>query len=115
MMTLPPKLQAEVAREVRALRRQPCTGVVEENHKEWSRCWRHWKEFAISRKMDPHFEGTPNQQKLILILTFAKQIRAGNYGKGKRVRATTVQLGLRAIGTTLELAGRPNPLYEDAN
>ena len=114
-MTLPPELHAEAAREVRASWRHPHTGVVEANHKERSRHWQHWKEFAISHKTDPFFEGTPNQQKLILILTFAKQIRVGDYGKEKRVRAATVQLGLWVIGTTFELAGRPNPLYEDAN
>ena len=115
MTTFPPKIQAEAAREVRASRRHLCTGVGEANHKERSRYWRHWKEFAISRKTDPCFEGTPNQQKLVLILTFAQRIRAGDYGRGKRVRAAKVQLGLRAIGTTFELAGRPNPLCEDAN
>jgi len=115
MATLPLELQAEAAHEFRALRRHLCVGVIEANHKERRKCWEHWKDFAISRKMDPHFKGTPNKHKIVLILAFAEWIRAGVCGRGKRVRVGTVQLGLRAIGTTFAMAGRPNPLHEDAN
>ena len=115
MATLPPELQAEAAREFRALRRHLCAGVAEANHKARRKCWQHWKEIAISRKVDPCLEGTPNEQKIVLILAFAERIREGICGRRKRVRVGTAQLGLRAIGTTFALAGRPNPLHEDAN
>ena len=42
---------------------------------------------------------------------FAEFVRTGGCGKEKRVRATTVQVALRAIGTTCEMDGLPNPLY----
>ena len=42
---------------------------------------------------------------------FAQDVRTGRYSKGTRVRVQTVQVALRAIGTTCELDGFTNPCY----
>jgi len=39
----------------------------------------------------------------------------GRCGKRKRVTAQTAQVGLRAIGKTISLAGKPNPIHSSPN
>jgi hypothetical protein len=54
---------------------------------------------------------TPLNDRLDLLMAFARRVRQGHYGKGNQVTAGTVQVALRAIGATFELDARPNPTY----
>jgi hypothetical protein len=52
--------------------------------------------------------------RLHILGAFATAVRRGSYArKGKQVTCATVQVALRAIGATFELAGEPNPTYID--
>ena len=53
----------------------------------------------------------PDQQRVDLLCAFAARVRSGALGKGHQVRCGTVQVALRAIGATFELAEQPNPTY----
>jgi hypothetical protein len=52
-----------------------------------------------------------DKDRIDLLITFAQWIRAGNGGNGHQVRCASVQVALRAIGATFELAGQANPTY----
>jgi hypothetical protein len=53
----------------------------------------------------------PTDERIELLSTFAERVRNGDYGSGNRVRASTVQVALCAIGKTFEMDGRANPTY----
>jgi hypothetical protein len=58
--------------------------------------------------------GIPLGQQIELISTFARRVREGKYRVREGtdpVRCPTVQVALRAIGATFELAHKPNPTY----
>jgi hypothetical protein len=61
--------------------------------------------------VDANLQATPIQKRLIVLTAFAEWVRSGACGRGKKVRAPTVQVALRALGQTFELAGEPNPIY----
>jgi hypothetical protein len=85
---------------------------VDANHHERKRYWRHWCNFiAPVRGVDPMLTDVCVDVRIDLLIAFAEWVRAGNAGKGHRVRCPTVQVALRAIGATFELAGKANPTY----
>ena len=54
----------------------------------------------------------PIGTRIALLSTFARRVRHGEYTRdGRGVRAQTVQVALRAIGSTFEMDGKPNPTY----
>ena len=63
--------------------------------------------------MDPFCEGVPDNYKVEFLCAFAAAVRTGTYGRGHQVRCGTVQLALRSIGSTCELAAKPNPTYSN--
>ena len=81
------------------------------NHKERRKYWKDWVEFAANCGVEPKLQNTPAADKIATLTAFAERVRAGHCGRGSRVRAQTVQVALRAIGTTCELDGLPNPIY----
>ena len=60
----------------------------------------------------PNLSTTSPPEQIAILGAFASYIRAGHHKGSKReqVSAETVQVALRAISTTLQLAGQPNPL-----
>ena len=53
----------------------------------------------------------PQPDREALLAAWAQFVRSGGIHKGKaKVRAQTVQVALRAVGTTIELDGKRNPL-----
>jgi len=63
--------------------------------------------------VDPRLTNTPPATKVAAMGAFAAAVRAGQYSGGTGVRVQTVQVALRAIGTTIALDGRPNPCYQE--
>ena len=64
-----------------------------------------------SNNMDPHMRTLSDVEQVQLLCAFAAKVRSGAYGRGRRVRAATVQVALRAIGAAFELDGKRNPTY----
>ena len=87
-------------------------GIVEANHKERERFWGHWLRFAKHLRVDPYLQTTAPAARIAALGAFAAAVREGQYSAGTRVRVQTVQVALRAIGTTCELDGLPNPCYQ---
>jgi len=109
---LPPEQQAGFTDLLRAKGRNVDAGVVEANHRERKRYWKHWQEFTNPfTGVDEMLTGVPDPERIELLTAFAERVRRGYYGNGTRVRAGTVQVALRAIGKTFEMDGLPNPTY----
>jgi len=109
---LPPEQQAGFTDLLRAKGRNVDAGVVEANHRERKRYWKHGQEFTNPfTGVDEMLTGVPDPERIELLTAFAERVRRGHYGNGTRVRAGTVQVAIRAIGTTFEMDGLPNPTY----
>ncbi len=87
-------------------------GVVDATHHERARYWKHWTKFMQQNHLDPHMQTLNDNQQVEWLCTFASRVRARNYGRGHQVRAATVQVALRAIGTAFELDQQRNPTYD---
>ena len=119
MENLPPQQQAEYANLFRASRSDIDAGVVAANHHERKRYWGHWVRFIEPlNNVEPMLTYTdsgtaiPVKPRVELLNAFARRVRDGTYARNKqRVKCQTVQVALRAIGTTFELDGRPNLTY----
>ena len=61
--------------------------------------------------MEPNTRSLSDIEQIEFLCAFAAEVRTGAYGRGHRVRAATVQVALRAIGTAFELDGKRNPTY----
>ena len=88
-------------------------GIVAAGHRERERFWDHWQTFAKGLRVDPRLTNTPPATRVAAMGAFAAAVRAGQYSGGTSVRVQTVQVALRAIGTTIALDGRPNPCYQE--
>jgi hypothetical protein len=111
---LPPEQQAGFADLLRAKGGNVDAGVVEANHRERKRYWKHWKEFVnpFTGVDEEMLTGVPDPERIELLTAFAERVWRGHYGNGTRVRAGTVQVTLRAIGKTFEMDGlTKNPTY----
>jgi len=87
------------------------TGVVAANNTQRQRYWRHWRNFLRS-SFDPYLQDLHPNEKISIIQAFGEWTRQGNLGRGKQVKAGSVQDALGAIGKSFELAGFNNPLYQ---
>jgi hypothetical protein len=65
--------------------------------------------------MDHRLVHTAGSPDIDALRAFAAKVRRGDLGQGHQVGHHTVQVALRAIGTTFELDGQPNPLYRCAS
>lgn len=124
MALVPPEQQASIADLFRATSDSIDGGVVASSHRERKRYWQHWRAFIREFDgVDPYLftikrgekVPLPTGRRVDLLGAFATRVRLGTYRvrKGDRsaVRCATVQVALRAIGTTFELDGLPNPTY----
>lgn len=84
---------------------------MDANNKERRKYWAHWQAYAIGCNVDPWFRHTSIEDRGVALTAFAERVRSGYYGKQRRVGAQTVQIALRAVGTTFQLAGRTNPIW----
>lgn len=62
--------------------------------------------------MDKYLVTVSDIKKVDWLGMFARYVREGHAGKGYQVGAGSVSNALSAVGATIELAGKPNPLYK---
>ena len=67
--------------------------------------------FALVVGVDPFLDGVPPLEPDIVTTAFAAQVRAGRYGNGHTIKVAGVTDALAAISKTIELAGKPSPIY----
>lgn len=53
------------------------------------------------------------QRRATILASFADGVRQGDFGRGYRITAQSVDRAIRAVGQTFELACRPNPTKVD--
>ena len=99
------------ARLIDAVNRDTEAGIVEATRKTRQRYWRHWIDF-LPGGVDPYLQNVDAEERLVVIQAFAQRARQGTFGRGKQVQTGSVQAAIGAIAKTIELAGRPNPLYK---
>ena len=80
-------------------------------HQERQRFGDHWCTHCRRFKLDPRLSQIDPGTKIAALASFAQDVRDGEFSAGTSVRVQTVQVALRAIGTTCELDGLPNPCY----
>ena len=88
-------------------------GVVASTEQERIKFFNAWKGWlsAYFPTVRPDMLGISEAQKIDLLVTFGSYVRSGKLSRRKRkVRSATAAVSLRAIGTTLSLDGKPNPL-----
>jgi hypothetical protein len=82
------------------------------NTQERKRYWHHWTAFIQPfAEVDALLTGVPIPERIELLTAFAERVREGHCGNGTRIRASTVQVALCAIGKMFEMDGLPNPTY----
>lgn len=113
MEALPLEQQDKLADLFRIVGQEVDAGVVDASHHERIRYWNYWKQHIGQwPHLDPMLTNASDEQRIELLTTYAKRVREGDFTKkGNRVRAQSVQVALRAVGSTCELAGKPNPTY----
>jgi len=87
------------------------TGMVAANNQQRNRYWKHWLKF-LPTGFDPYLQSHAAEDRLAIIQAFTEWARRGNMGRGHQIKAGTVQDAISAIGTSFELAGFPNPLFQ---
>ena len=87
-------------------------GIVAAGHHKRQRFWNHWTQHCQQFNLDPRLTTTTPAVRITALATFAQRVRGGEYSACARVRVQTVQVALRAIGTTFELDGKPNPCHK---
>ena len=112
MATIPPSRQANLARLFQTANEAVAQGVVDATHKDRQRYWKAWCSFCRPHLLDPYLTGTPDEVQIQFLSAFTQAVRRGNYGRGHRVRAQSVQVALHAIGSAFKLDGRRNPTYD---
>ena len=67
--------------------------------------------FARLVGVDPFLDGVPPLERDIITTAFAARVRTGGYGNGSTIKVAGVTDALAAISKTIELAGKPSPIY----
>lgn len=78
--------------------------------KNWETYWDHWGTFVQPLGVDPHLQGVGYQHRIRLLTGFAAAVRAGDFGRGRRVQTSTVSSALAALGQAFTVASGENPL-----
>ena len=71
--------------------------------------WEHWRGFARRWNVSPWLDGCSAVQRADILASFAVGVRQGDFGRGYRVTAQSVDRAIRAVGQTIQLAGRQDP------
>ena len=72
--------------------------------------WAHWELFLRPLGVDPYLQGAPYIHRICLLTGFAAYVCSGDAGRGRQVSTQTVSSALTAIGQTISLAVRNNPI-----
>lgn len=115
MASLPTHKQTELSLLLSAAETAIDAGVVAATARERRKYWQHWFRFASYYEVDPMLKNVSRINQAELLKAYAERVRTGYYGRKHRVRAQTVQVALRAIGTTFEMAMLDNPCHRSPN
>ena len=86
-------------------------GVVVKTARDRHKYWGHWVRYASLCKVDPFLDNIPSGEKDIILAAFAARVRTGTYGRATQIKVSGVQDALASITKTIQLAGKPSPLY----
>ena len=89
------------------------SGVTPRTTTERQKYWRHWASFARAAGTDPFLnpDTVHPLERDIITAAFAARVRSGRFGRGHQIRVGGVTDALAAISKTIELAGKPSPIY----
>lgn len=90
-------------------------GRVEATSKNREVHWRHWTSLVRPTGLDPYLAGVPFEERCRALTTFAGLVRAGFFGYGRQVSASTVSTYITSIGQTICLARNVNPTKVDGS
>ena len=88
-------------------------GVVEATQRERRRFWSAWTTWLAHNfpHIHPKMHTIVRPDQITLLVAFAHHVRSGGVStRSREVRAQTVQVALRSIGTKFLLDGEPSPL-----
>ena len=107
--------RAPFLRDCVAAGQAAANGVVAKTNATRQKYWRHWTSFARSAGIDPFLDDVPPLERDIVISAFAARVRSGRFGNGDQIKVAGVTDALAAISKTIELAGKPSPIYRADN
>ena len=67
--------------------------------------------FARLVRINPFLDCIPPLERDIVTTSFASRVQAGRYGNRHTIKVAGVTDALAAISKTIELAGKPSPIY----
>ena len=87
-------------------------GVTSKTNADRKKYWPHWTAFTTITQTDPFLDlkTVYDIERDIVVGAFAA-LRRGIYGRGEKIKVSGVTDVLLAISKTIELAGKPSPLY----
>ena len=75
--------------------------------------WRHWQRFTAKWNVDEFLTGCSEKTTANILCAFADGVRQGDFGRGRRITAQSVDRAIRAVGQTFQLARRRDPTKVD--
>ena len=90
-------------------------GVTVKTNATRQKYWRCWERYATTAGIDPFLDSVLPLERDIITGAFAARVRTEDFGKGNQIKVAGVSDALAAISKTIELAGKPSPLYRQEN
>ena len=90
-------------------------GVTPKTDSVRQKYWHHWEQYARDAGVDPFLDSVPPLERDVVTGAFAAWVRTGKYGIGRQIKVDSVTDALAAISKTIELAGKPSPIYRAEN
>ena len=117
MGRIPPTSRAMFASAVLSAWEATALGVTTKNTHDRQKYWRHWTAFTTLTQTDPFLNpsSVSDIERDIVVGAFAALVRRGSYGRGQVIKVSGVTDALAAISKTIELAGKPSPIYRKEN
>ena len=115
MARMPSTERALFLRDCLSAGEAAANGVTAKTNATRQKYWRHWERYAESTRIDPFFDSVPALERDIITGAFAARVRTGEFGNGHQIKVAGVTDALAAISKTIELAGKPSPLYRAEN
>ena len=115
MEFVPLPQQAKIASLFAATQQNISDGIVASTLHEITRLFNAWSSWmsACFPLLPSDLQGIPRPQQLDLLAAYARHVRLdGISRRSANVCAQTVQIALRSISTSLQLAGKQNPLRD---
>jgi hypothetical protein len=115
MDRVPASEKTRIASDILSAWRAVTNGVVAKTAKDRHKYWNHWSKYASLCGVDPFLTKVPEIERDIVLTAFAARVRTGAYGRGTTIKISGVTDALASISKTIQLAGKPSPLYRAEN